>query len=105
MKKLILCLTAMCVWLPTSSAFAQDDDELYKTKNCFACHRIDRHYHAPTFKSIAAKYADEKGADVKLVKKILEGGSGVWGPAPMPPQPQVTEAEALRLARWILQIK
>ncbi len=103
--KLIVVLSVFCVWLSSGAALAQDVDELYKTKNCFACHRIDRHQHAPTFKSIAAKYADEKGADVKLVKKIIEGGSGVWGPAPMPPQPQVTEAEALTLARWILELK
>jgi cytochrome c len=103
--KLIVVLSVFCLWLPSGATFAQDVDELYKTKNCFACHRIDRHHHAPTFKEIAAKYATEKGVEEKLVKKIREGGSGVWGPAPMPPQTQVTEAEALTLTRWILELK
>lgn len=89
--------------LASGAAFA--DDELYKARNCFACHRIDRNHLAPTFRSIAAKYVEDSGADAKLAKKIREGGVGVWGPVPMPPQPQVTEAEAMTLARWILQQK
>lgn len=101
--KLTLLLSALTLWLPSGAAFA--DDELYKTKNCFSCHRIDRNHLGPPFKTIAAKYADEKGVDATLAKKIREGSTGVWGSVPMPPQPQVTEAEALTLARWILQQK
>jgi cytochrome c len=96
-------LAALAVCLPSGAAFA--DEELYKTKNCFACHRIDRNHLAPPFRTIAAKYVDDKGADEKLAKKIREGGVGVWGPVPMPAQTQVTEAEALTLARWILELK
>ena len=93
----------MALALPSGAAFA--DDELYKTKNCFACHRIDRTTLGPSFRNIAAKYVKDKGAEAELTKKIREGGVGVWGPVPMPPQPQVTEAEALTLARWILELK
>lgn len=101
--KLLLILSALALWLSSGAAFA--DDELYKTKNCFACHRIDRNHLGPPFKAIAAKYAEDKGADAKLASKIREGGVGVWGSVPMPAQAQVTEAEALTLARWILEIK
>jgi cytochrome c len=103
--KLVLIVSAIALWLSIGTASAQDVDELYKTKNCFACHRIDRHYHAPTFKEIAAKYAKEKDAEAKLVKKVREGGVGVWGQAPMPPQAQVTEEEAVTLVRWLLALK
>jgi cytochrome c len=102
--KPVLILSAMGLLLSAGSAFA-DDDELYKTKNCFACHRIERTTLGPSFKNIAARYADDKGADLALARKIREGGVGVWGQVPMPPQAQVTEAEALTLARWILQLK
>ena len=101
--KLVPVLAALAVCLPSGAAFA--DEELYKTKNCFACHRIDRNHLAPPFRTIAAKYVDDKGADEKLAKKIREGGVGVWGPVPMPAQTQVTEAEALTLVRWILELK
>lgn len=94
----------MTLSLWAGDAYAADD-ELYKTKNCFACHRIDKNYHGPAFVAIAAKYADDKGAEAALVKKVREGGVGVWGPSPMPPQTQVTDAEALTLVRWILKLK
>ena len=77
----------------------------YKTKNCFACHRVDRNHLGPSFKSIATKYADEQGMDEKLARKVREGSVGVWGQVPMPAQPQVSEAAALTLARWILTRK
>lgn len=93
----------MGLLLPSGAALA--DDELYKTKNCFACHRIDRTTLGPSFRNIAAKYVNVKDADVELAKKIREGGVGVWGQVPMPAQTQVTEAEALTLARWILELK
>lgn len=81
------------------------DDELYKTKNCFACHRVDRNHLGPAFKNVAAKYADDPGAEARLAQKIREGSSGVWGATPMPAQAQVTPDEALTLSRWILAIK
>lgn len=96
------CVVGLCL---SSGASAADEDELYKTKNCFACHRIDRNHLGPSFQSVAAKYAGDKGADLKLVQKIREGSTGVWGATPMPAQTQVTEAEALTLARWILDLK
>ena len=43
--------------------------------------------------------------DEKLARKVREGSVGVWGQVPMPAQPQVSEAEALTLARWILTRK
>jgi cytochrome c len=104
MMKLVLIVLVAALTLSSGTLFAQDD-ELYKSKNCFACHRIDRNHLAPTFKNIAAKYVAEKEADAKLAKKIREGSVGVWGAVPMPPQPQVTEAEALTLSRWILELK
>lgn len=102
--KSTLLLTALLIGLPGGVALA-DDDEFYKTKNCFACHRIDRNTLGPSFKNIAAKYADDKGAAEMLAKKIREGGAGVWGAVPMPPQTQVSEEESLKLARWILELK
>jgi cytochrome c len=40
-----------------------------------------------------------------LAKKIQAGGTGVWGEDIMPPQPQVSDAEALELANYILSLK
>jgi cytochrome c len=102
--KFVFTSIAVSLLLPSSVALA-DMDEMYKTKNCFACHRIERTYLGPSFKSIATKYAGEKDADVKLTKRVIEGGSGSWGNVPMPAQTQVTQAEALALVRWVLEQK
>ena len=104
--KYLLLLSALALGLPSGSAWANaDDDEFYKTKNCFACHRIDRNTLGPSFKSIAAKYTGDATAEARLAKKIREGGVGAWGQVPMPAQPQVSEEEVVRLARWIMTLK
>ena len=54
---------------------------------------------------MAAKYAGDKTAADKLAQKIMKGGSGVWGPVPMPANTQVNEAEAKKLAAWVLTQK
>ncbi len=66
--------------------------------------RIASHATPPTRKS-SAKYAADKDAVAKLSKKIREGGVGNWGQIPMPANPQVSDAEAQTLARWVLATK
>ncbi len=86
-----------------SPAFA--NAELAQKKNCMACHAVDKKLVGPAYKDVAAKYAGDKAAVDKLATKIQKGGSGVWGPVPMPANPQVNEAEAKQLATWVLSTK
>jgi len=69
---------------------------------CMACHSVDRKLMGPSYKDIAAKYAGDAAAPEQLAKKIKSGGSGVWGPVPMPAQAGLTDAEARVLAGWVL---
>jgi len=84
---------------------AQASMELARSKNCIACHSVDKPVLGPAYKEVAAKYAGDKEALAKLAKKVREGGVGVWGQVPMPANPQVTEAEAQTLAKWVLGLK
>jgi cytochrome c len=84
---------------------AQDAASLAQQKACLACHAVDKKVVGPSFKEVATKYRTDKTAEGKLVKKVREGGSGVWGQVPMPANPQVTEAEAQTLAKWVLGLK
>ena len=102
MKKLLI---AAAVGLSLTSGAALASADLAKAKNCMACHANDRKLVGPSHKDVAAKYSSDKDAAAKLARKIREGGVGVWGQIPMPANPQVTEAEALTLARWVLTIK
>ena len=79
--------------------------ELAQKKNCMACHAVDKKLVGPAYKDVAAKYAGQKDAVDKLSAKIMKGGSGVWGPVPMPANAQVSEAEAKQLVAWVLSLK
>ncbi len=84
---------------------AQADPVLSQQKNCNACHAMDGAITGPSLKAVAQKYASDRTAADKLTTRILKGGVGVWGPVPMPANPQLSEAEARRLAVWILGLK
>ena len=87
------------------AAPAMADLALATSKNCMACHAVDKKLVGPAYKDVAAKYAGQKDAADKLAAKIMKGGSGVWGPVPMPANTQVNEAEAKKLAAWVLTQK
>ena len=84
---------------------AMADQALATSKNCMACHAVDKKLVGPSYKDVAAKYAGQKDAVDKLAAKIIKGGSGVWGPIPMPPKAQVNEADAKKLATWVMTQK
>lgn len=100
MKRALFALIAAAACLP-----AMADLALATSKNCMACHAIDKKVVGPAYKDVAAKYAGQKDAVDKLTAKIMKGGSGVWGPVPMPANTQVNEAEARKLATWVLTLK
>ena len=100
--KRVLLATAIAL-LAAGPALA--DQALATAKNCMACHAIDKKLVGPAYKDVAAKYAGQPGAVDKLAAKIQKGGSGVWGPVPMPANTQVNEAEAKKLAAWVLTLK
>ena len=79
--------------------------DLAQKKNCMACHAVDKKVVGPGYKEVAAKYAGQKDAVDKLAQKVIKGGSGVWGPVPMPANAQVNEAEAKQLVQWIMTLK
>ena len=88
-----------------SAAPALADLALATSKNCMSCHAVERKILGPSFKEVAAKYKDNKGAPDMLAGKIIKGGSGVWGQVPMPANNQVSEADAKKLVAWILSAK
>jgi cytochrome c len=80
-------------------------EDLAKAKNCLMCHAVSVKVVGPAFKDVAAKYAGQKGAEDKLIQKVLKGGSGVWGTVPMPPSANVSDEEAAVLVKWVLSQK
>lgn len=99
-----IAIAALLMSASLAAHAADAPEQLAKSKSCFACHAMAKKLVGPSFKDVAAKYKSDKTAEDKLVLKVLQGGSGVWGAVPMPPN-QVTDAEAHQLVRWVLAQK
>ena len=103
LRKLLLTFALLNMVLAAPSCWA--DMALATAKNCMACHHPERKVVGPAFKEIAKRYANEPLALAALATKIQKGGAGVWGVVPMPANPQVSEAEAQKLAAWVLSLR
>lgn len=100
---LLLCCVVGLGW--SSPVLAQTGGvQLAQSKNCMACHRVDKKVVGPSLAVIAERFAGQDGAQEYLSQAIRNGGRGRWGPVPMPAQPQVSPAEARLLAAWILSL-
>ncbi|MEZ5569696.1 MAG: c-type cytochrome [Halioglobus sp.] len=77
--------------------------ELLNRNACYGCHAIEQKKVGPSFKDVAARYAGEENAQARLAASIRQGGSGKWGPVPMPPQMGLGEADLAALAGFILK--
>ncbi len=84
---------------------AKQAESLAKAKGCTACHAVDTKSVGPSYKDVAAKYHGVADAEALLIKKVKDGGSGVWGQIPMPPHSDISEADLKILVDWVLSIK
>lgn len=100
LSKAALIGAAAVALLAAGSAAA--NEELAKKSACLACHAVDKKVVGPAYKDIAAKYKGQKDAEAKLIEKVTKGGSGVWGPIPMPPNTAVKDEDIKTLVKWVL---
>lgn len=102
MKTLML---ATSLGLAASAAHALDAvaAKTLASKNaCLACHAADKKLVGPAYKDVAAKHKGQADALDKVAARIKSGGSGIYGPVPMPPQPNLKDDELKLLAAWVL---
>ena len=101
--KFLLAIIATVAMLLAGQASASE--ALAQKSGCLACHGVDKKVLGPAFKDVAAKYKGDKGAEAKLVAKVKAGGSGVWGPMPMPANsPQVKDEDIKSIVHWVLSL-
>ncbi|MDO6432256.1 c-type cytochrome [Flavitalea sp. BT771] len=84
--------------------------ELIGASDCTTCHRLDKAGSGasigPAYSEVAAKYSPAADSTVnRLVKKIISGGSGVWGAVPMTPHPSIPEPDVKEMVKYILTLK
>ncbi|HSD40615.1 MAG TPA: c-type cytochrome [Burkholderiales bacterium] len=106
MKKLVSALAIGGIAaIAAAPATAQNVDDLLKKHACLSCHAVDKKLVGPSYKDVAAKYRGQAGAEANLAAKVKKGGQGVWGQIPMPPNPNVPDADLNSMVKYILSVK
>ncbi len=92
---------------PAAAAASGDvtkGSKLIAMSDCLACHNEEKKVVGPAYVDVAKKYElNDKNVDY-LAGKIIQGGKGVWGEVPMTPHPNISEADAKDMARYILSL-
>jgi cytochrome c len=102
MKNLLIAPLLLAALSAHASVDAAKAKELASKNACLACHAVDRKLVGPSYKDVAAKHKGQADAVAKVAARIKSGGSGIYGPVPMPAQPNLKDDELKILAAWIL---
>ncbi|MGO4326289.1 c-type cytochrome [Cupriavidus sp. 2TAF22] len=105
MNKTIAPLALVAMATLFSHQPARASEALAQKYACVGCHQANARLVGPSWKEIATKYKGGSKATEQLATSIKAGGSGKWGAVPMPPQPQVPDADLTALAQWVLSQK
>jgi cytochrome c len=103
--KVSMLVLAGAAMLAAGAAQAQDAKALLQKSGCTACHSDDKKLVGPAYKDVAAKYKGDAAAAGKLAEKVKKGGSGVWGPVPMPPNANVKDDDIKTMVAYVLALK
>lgn len=102
-RPLALALSFAALASMSIPAFASE--ALARKNDCLGCHAVAAKLVGPAYKDVAAKYAGQADAQAQLVQSIRNGSVGKWGELPMPSHPKLSDADANKLAAWILKAK
>lgn len=72
--------------------------------DCKTCHHATNKLIGPAHTAVAEKYEFTKANVSMLAGKIINGGSGNWGEIPMSPHPDVSKADAEKMAMYVLSL-
>ena len=72
--------------------------------DCKSCHKVDEKSIGPAFTEVSKKYAKTSENTTNLTKKIITGGTGVWGDVVMPAHSSVKPDEAKQILDWIYSL-
>jgi cytochrome c len=101
-RSVLLAVTALLTAGGAQALDAAAAKALAAKSACLACHAVDRKLVGPSFKDVAAKHKGQADALQTVAARIKSGGSGIYGPVPMPAQPNLKDDELKLLAAWVL---
>jgi cytochrome c len=77
---------------------------LVNASDCKTCHALENKIVGPSHKDVAVKYEFTKANASMLADKIINGGSGNWGDIPMTAHPDISKADAEKMAMYVLSL-
>jgi cytochrome c len=77
---------------------------LIEGSDCLSCHQFNRKSIGPAYVDVARKYHNDSTATARLVRKIRQGGSGVWGQVAMAAHPNLTDAQVSAMVAYIMSL-
>jgi cytochrome c len=113
LRRQAACVSTVAVVVALFAAFAPrparaaipPGEKLFESNDCVTCHAIDHKIVGPSYVDVAKKFAGQKGAVQTLVDAVKNGHVGTWGMVPMPPHPNMSDAEIKEIVEWILSLK
>ena len=89
---------------PSADDIIAEGKTLVDNGDCKTCHHPTNKIIGPAHMEVAKKYEFTTANVTMLAGKIINGGSGNWGDIMMVPHPTITQAEAEKMARYILSM-
>ncbi|MDQ0142763.1 c-type cytochrome [Cupriavidus necator] len=102
MKQFVIAALMLGAAASAHAVDAAKAQEIANKNACMGCHQVDKKLVGPAYKDVAAKYKGDKNALATLTKKVKNGGSGVWGPVPMPANAALSDADLKTVVEWVL---
>lgn len=87
------------------AAELEEGKQLLSKNDCLSCHKVDVKLVGPAYNDVAKKYPATEANYEMLAKKVIAGGSGVWGQVPMAPHPSIAPADVKKMVEYILSLK
>lgn len=88
----------------SASDIIAQGESLVKASDCKTCHHVANKIIGPSHTDVAKKYEFTKANVEYLAGKIITGGSGVWGEVPMTAHADLSQADAEKMARYVLSL-
>ncbi len=89
---------------PTTLDAIAQGEALVKASDCKTCHHTVNKIIGPAHTDVAKKYEFNKASVDLLAQKIINGGVGVWGEIPMSAHVDISQADAEKMARYVLSL-
>ena len=88
----------------SESEIISQGESLVKASDCKTCHHPTNKIIGPAHTEVAKKYEFTEANVKMLADKIIKGGSGNWGEIPMTAHPDISVADAEKMARYVLSL-